>query len=335
MWTDAAQATFEPMTVRTEVRHPFRGRVWRGDIGPLTVSRLAADASVVARTPALIRASDLERFELGVQLRGRCVVTQGDRRAVLEPGTISTWHSSRPYAVDAQTPFELLLVYCPAPLVQPHLDRLLRRTALPVPADRGVGRVLAGLLGLLVEGVEDGTLDGADQDVADSVLGLVRALHRDAGHDRGPAGGRSSAALRAAIRATIEARLGDPGLRPDELARTHHISRSYLDRLFAAEGTSVGAVIRARRLARVRRDLADPALTGETIARIGARWAFTSPAHLSRAYRAAYEESPLATRSRALPQPAQPLPVRAHSATPGRRARKDATSSRERPEEGT
>ena len=60
-------------------------------------------------------------------------------------------------------------------------------------------------------------------------------------------------------------------------------------------------MIRARRLARVRRDLADPALAGETIARIGARWAFTSPAHLTRAYRAAYGESPLATRSRALP----------------------------------
>jgi AraC-like DNA-binding protein len=299
MWADAAQATFEPMTVRTAVRRPFRGRVWRGELGPLTVSRLAADTSVVSRTDALIRASDVERFEVGIQVRGRCVVSQGDRRAVLEPGTISTWHSSRPYTVDAQTPFELLLVYCPDPLVRPHLDHLVRRTALPVPADRGVGRVLAGLLGPLVDGLEDGTLGGAEQDVADSVLGLVRALHRDAGDVR-RAGRRSSAALREAVRTTIEARLDDPALRPEALARAHHISRSYLDRLFAAEGTSVGAVIRARRLARVRRDLSDPALAGETIARIGARWGFTSAAHLTRAYRAAYGESPRAARERAL-----------------------------------
>src|SRR5690348_11395466 len=243
MWTDAAQATFEPMTVRAPGRRPFHGRVWRQELGPLTVSRLAADAPAVARTPALIRASDLERFELAVQLRGRCVVGQGDRRAVLEPGTISSWHSSRPYTVDARTPFDLLLVYCPTPLVQPHLDRLLRRTALPIPAERGVGRVLAGLLALLVEGLADGTLAGAEQDVADSVLSLVRALHRDPSPHP-----RSSAALRAAIKATIEERLGDPGLRPDALAGAHHISRSYLDRLFAAEGTSVGAFIRARRL---------------------------------------------------------------------------------------
>ena len=37
------------------------------------------------------------------------------------------------------------------------------------------------------------------------------------------------------------------------------------ERLFADEGTSVGAWIRVRRLARVRRDLADPALAGETL----------------------------------------------------------------------
>jgi AraC-like DNA-binding protein len=296
MWTDAAQATFEPMTVRTPVRGPFHGRVWRHELGPLTVSRLAADTSVVARTPALIRASDLERFEIGVQLRGRCIVRQGDRRAVLEPGTISSWHSSRPYTVDARTPFELLLVYCPDPLVQPHLDHLLRRTALAIPGERGPGRVLAGLLALLVEGLEGGTLTGAEHDVADSVLSLVRAMHRDPSPRR-----RSSAALRTAIKATIEERLGDPALRPDALAREHHISRSYLDRLFAAEGTSVGAWIRARRLERVRRDLADPALAGETIARIGARWGFASAAHLSRAYRTAYGEPPAIARSRALP----------------------------------
>jgi AraC-like DNA-binding protein len=301
MWTDAAQATFEPMTVRTPVRGPFHGRVWRQELGPLTVSRLAADASVVARTPALIRASDAGRFELALQLRGRCVVGQGDRRAVLEPGTISSWHSSRPYTVDARTPFDLLLVYCPDALVRPHLDRLLRCTALPVPAERGVGRVLAGLLALLLEGLESDTLSGAEHDVAESLLSLVRALHRDPGERSARPNARASAALRAAVKATIEERLGDAGLGPAALARRHHISRSYLDRLFAGEGTSVGAWIRARRLERVRRDLADPTLAGETIARIGARWGFPSPAHLSRAYRAAYGESPRAARSRALP----------------------------------
>src|SRR5262245_42252063 len=208
MWSDAAQATFEPMTVRTGVRRPFHGRAWGDELGPLTVSRLAADTSAVARTPALIRASDHERFELAVQLRGRCVVSQGDRSAVLEPGTISSWHSSRPYVVDARTPFELLLVYCPGALLQPHLDRLLRRTALPVPADRGAGRVWAGVLGLGVEGVQDGTLDGAEPDVADAVLSLVRALHRDDG--RRASHRRSSTALREAIKATIEERLADP-----------------------------------------------------------------------------------------------------------------------------
>jgi AraC-like DNA-binding protein len=288
LWSDAAQATFEPMAVTAGVRQAFHGRVWRHRVGPLTVSRLAADTSVVRRTEALVRASDLERFELAVQLRGRCVATQDGRRAVLEPGAISSWHSSRPYTIDARTPFEMLLVYCPDPLLRPHLDRLARRTAEPIAADRGVGRVLLGLLTLLAD--EPG-LDDAGHDVAESVLSLVRALHRDA-----PGRSRSSAALRAAIQATIEERLGDPALSAAGLARAHHISRSYLDRLFAQEGTSVGAWIRSRRLARVRRDLLDPALAGEPVAAIGARWGFPSPAHLARVFRAAYGESPAQAR---------------------------------------
>jgi AraC-like DNA-binding protein len=296
MWREAAQATFEPMTVSARVSRPFHGRVWRHRVGPITVSRLAADSSVVERTAALVRASDLERFELAIGLRGRCVATQDDRSAVLEPGTISSWHSSRPYTIDARTPFEMLLVYCPDALLRPHLDRLGRRTAEPIPGDRGVGRVLLGLLRLLADGLDDAALAGAGHDVAESVLSLVRALHRDA-----PERPRSSRALRAAIHATIEERLDDRSLSAAGIARTHHISRSYLDRLFAQDGASVGAWIRARRLARVRRDLTDPALAGETIAAIGARWAFPSPAHLTRAFRAAYGESPTQARSRSLP----------------------------------
>jgi AraC-like DNA-binding protein len=60
---------------------------------------------------------------------------------------------------------------------------------------------------------------------------------------------------------------------------------------------STRAWIRARRLDRVRRDLTDPALAGETIAAIGARWAFSGPAHLTRTFHATYGGSPVRCRS--------------------------------------
>lgn len=297
MWADAAQHTFEPMVVRAACDRPFRGRVWRYEIGPLTVSRLAADRSVVDRTPATIRAVDRERFELALQLRGRCIAAQGDRAAALTPGTISSWHSSKPYRIDARTPFELLLVYCPNELLRPHLDRFCRKTALTIPTDAGVPRVLADLLEGLLAGLQDESVGPADLNVADSVLSLIRALYLDR-LDRTDTRSSPPELLRARIKGYIDAHLGDPGLRPERIAREHFISRSYLDRLFEGEDESVYQRIRARRLAGCHRDLLDPALADQTIARIAARWGFTSAASFSRAFAAAYGESPRELRRR-------------------------------------
>jgi AraC-like DNA-binding protein len=297
MWADAAQHTFEPMVVRADDDRPFRGRVWRYDVGPLTVSRLAADRSTVERTPATIRAVDHERFELALQLRGRSVASQEDRAGVLVPGAISSWHSSKPYRIDAETPFELLLVYCPNALLQPHIDRLCRSTALTVPATTGVARMLGDLLSGVLAGLEDGSVDSADLHIADSVLSLIRAVFLDR-LNRPDDRLASSTVLRARIKAYIDAHLGDPGLRPEPIARAHFVSRSYLDKLFEAEEQSVCGWIRARRLARCRRDLIDPALAHETIARIADQWGFTNAASFTRVFKAAYGESPRELRRR-------------------------------------
>jgi AraC-like DNA-binding protein len=298
MWADAAQHTFEPMVVRADRERPFCGRVWRYELGPLTVSRLAADRSVVERTPATIRAVDQERFELALQLRGRCLAAQEDRVGALTPGTISSWHSSRPYRIDAETPFEMLLVYCPNELLTPHIERLCRRTALGIPRSAPVARVLADLLAGLLVGLEDESIGATDLNIADSVLSLIRALYLDRLDRAEGLPASPSAALRGRIKGYIDSHLGDADLRPASIARAHFVSRSYLDRLFEAEDQSVGEWIRARRLARCRRDLLDPALADHTIAQIAARWGFTSAAYFTRAFGAAYGESPREARRR-------------------------------------
>jgi AraC-like DNA-binding protein len=62
------------------------------------------------------------------------------------------------------------------------------------------------------------------------------------------------------IKAFIHQHLHDRELTPTTIAVTHHISRSYLYRLFQAEGTTVVTYIWRKRLEAARRDLADPAL---------------------------------------------------------------------------
>jgi AraC-like DNA-binding protein len=286
LWAEESARVFEPMHVTCTRRDDFRGRATAHELGPLRVYRVAADASAIHRTPALIAASDPQWLQVSVQLRGRCRVEQGGRAVVVEPGELVTWESSKPYTVEALTPFELLNVYCPEHLLRPHTDALYALTATPLP----FGSVVRGLLTEVARGLDDASLGAGDVAVAEALLALVRGLHTGGvgvGAEASPA-----VLLRGQIRAYIAARAGDRGLAPDVVARAHHISRSYLDRLFEDEPRTVTETIRDARLERCRRDLADPRLADRTILDIALSWGFTSAAHFSRAFRAHYGISP-------------------------------------------
>ena len=103
---------------------------------------------------------------------------------------------------------------------------------------------------------------------------------------------RSTTELLLSAKCVIEAKLSDPRLGPDEVARACFISKRYLHKLFESEGLSVCDWIRAARLDRCRRDLQDPTLAAETILSIASRWGLPSSAHFSRLFRAAYGCSP-------------------------------------------
>jgi AraC-like DNA-binding protein len=292
LWAESATRVFEPMLVSSGAPAAFQGRVWRYGLGPLTIFRVRADASAIRRTPATIAASDPERVQFALGVRGRCAIAQDGREAMLTAGNFGSWASSRPYVVDAQTPFELLVTYCPAMLLGAHGDVVRERTGLQISGGEGLGRLVRGFILQLVGQLEDGTLArGCEGDVAEGLVDLLRGLH---GVRTAPeaSSGRAPDVLRAQVRAFIDTHLGDPALGPEANAREHFISRSYLDKLLEADGTSVRESIRDRRLDRCRRDLQDPSLAGRSILDIASRWGFVSASHFSRTFRAAYGLSP-------------------------------------------
>ena len=123
------------------------------------------------------------------------------------------------------------------------------------------------------------------------MIDLVRRLYVDLDATRVPRP-RSTAELLIHAQAYIEARLGDPGLNPEELARACFISTRYLHRVFEAEGLRVCDFIRSARLDRCRRDLLDPAFADQPISAIASRWGLPSAPHFSRLFRQAYGCSP-------------------------------------------
>ncbi|GHJ41409.1 helix-turn-helix domain-containing protein [Streptomyces sp. TS71-3] len=295
-----------PQDLVAEQAGGFRAEVRLLEIGEVRVWSTAVQPVRFVRTPRLIRQADPELYHLTLPLQGTVDIAQAGRRAR------HTAHEM--YLVDSSRPFEcvtrdfagvgLSLPRNRVPLPPDGIERLLTRR---MPAGEGVGALLAGVLTQIASGGPYLPSDAPRLErVVVDLFCATLAHHLDA-EDRTAPEARSRD-LTVSIRAFIERGLHDPELAPPAIAAAHHISLSYLHRLFRAEGTTVAALIRRMRLERAHRDLGDPALAATPIHAIASRWGFKSHADFTRSYRGAYGTSPQEHRRGAPRRGLHPVP---------------------------
>lgn len=280
----------------------FTAQVRAVQMGTIEVSELTAAHATVARTPALIRATDPDVYAFIAPLSGEARLRQAGRDIELRPGWMALRSSGRPFEIHVpadQGPTRLIRAQVPRNLLarqRPQLDRLL---AKPIPGTGGMGHLFTQFLSSLAAGpIGQGgdyrpgdlpRLGNLTLDMFDAVLAHV--LDPDLAVLPG------QQALLGQITAYIREHLGDPDLSPDTVAAAHHISTSYLHRLFASRDLTVAATVRIQRLERARRDLLDPRLADLPIHRIAARWGFRDHATFTRAFRARYGIPPKTLRN--------------------------------------
>jgi AraC-like DNA-binding protein len=293
-WQDAAARCFFPMAIRQRTIEPFSGRIVGHELPSIDVVRVIATPNDCLRTRHGIAARDPEQLQLHVLRRGRCEVAQDDRGDVLTAGAMTTLDSSRPWAIRAVEPFELLVLAVPKVLLRPFGDALSAGTGRAIPGDVGLGSLIVPFALGLADRLEDGSIGEGRDELGETLVGLLRALALDG---RGERSAAPAPALLSQVKAHIERHLGDPALGPGSIAAAHFITPRYLHRLFRDEGCTVSEWIRRARLERCRRDLADPALAGETILAVATRWGMPDAAHFSRVFKVAYGRSPRELRA--------------------------------------
>jgi AraC-like DNA-binding protein len=295
-WRHVVNEALGPLDLRLPSGPDLRDELLVGDAGAVRVAQLSTPtAGGASRTAKHIRQSDLELCTIDVLARGRGVVAQDGRQAILTPGDFALVDLSRPVQWTTSA-MQTVAVVFPRTLLPLRPDEVAGLTAVRFPGDQGTGALVSSLARQLPRRVDDwGAVDGPR--LGGAVLDLF-AVALAARLDRGervPADTRQRALL-LRVQAGIEARLGDPGLSPDAVAAAHYISPRYLYKLFETQGQGVAGWIRQRRLERCRRDLLDPALAGRSVSAIAARWGLTNAAHFSRAFRAAYGMAPVEYR---------------------------------------
>jgi AraC-like DNA-binding protein len=305
-WQHVLEDTFGPADLRVGGRLDSGDQLRVGDAGAVRVIELSISSRNEAeRAQTHIRQLDRELYKIAVHARGHGVVEQDGRQAWLAPGDVIFADLSRPCRW-AYSSAQFVSVSFPRALLPLRPDQLTRLTGVRIPGDRGLGALISTLARQLPELLDDcGAAEQARLGTA--VVDLVTAAlaaRLDRAQEVPPDSRQRALLLR--VLAFIEERLGDPGLSPAGVAAAHHISVSYLYKLFEIEQTPVAEWIRRRRLERCRRDLLDPALRHTPVSSIAARWGFTSAAHFSRAFRAAHGLPPadyrtLLTASRSAP----------------------------------
>ncbi|WP_461012566.1 AraC-like ligand-binding domain-containing protein, partial [Streptomyces capparidis] len=202
------------------------------------------------RTARLIRQHDPETYHLWLNLSGTPSLEQDGRQVILGDAEIVLHDSSRPFhgEVIGATPLTGIAVCFPRTQLPLPPDLLDRLTATRLPARTGMGALLARYLTELTQHAAHYHPDDTAR-LATATTHLLTAWcahHLDAGAALPPEAHHQ--ALTTRIHHFIEQHLGDPRLGPATIAAAHGISVRHLYTLFNAQGLTVAARIRQRRL---------------------------------------------------------------------------------------
>ncbi|MEU4212761.1 helix-turn-helix domain-containing protein [Streptomyces sp. NPDC026206] len=299
-WRERMGRTHAPIDLSSDHASDFRAHQRLIGLGAMSVSSSTFQPVLVQRTPRLIRRSDPGLYHVSLLLGGEGEMTCGRQRFAYRAYDFQCVDSSQSHEIwTGRKPITTLAIAIPHALLPLPRSEAGRLTGRPMSGREGIGALLAQFLTRL-EGDATSYRPADGPRLATVLTDLVAALFAHSlDADRSLPPETRQRVLVTRIRGFIQRHLHDPQLTPRTVAAAHHISTSYLHRLFQDEGETVAASIRRQRLHHARHDLADPAQRGIPVHAIAARWGFPRATDFTRAFRSAYGVPPTDFRHRA------------------------------------
>lgn len=277
----------------------FEGRIRHCRLPGLDLSVVSSGPQKVRRTPRQIARSGDDCVMFSVQLRGRGVVRQDGRTAVLGRGEFALYDSTRPYELVFDAPFEQAVLKLPGEHLRAEMRETPTLTATTMLGREGPGPLLLGMIGTLRRQA-DALPPASARAVAAGMRSILVAGLHTLPAARAVEQGRLAAYHLARIKQHIDARLSDPTLSVDTLALHLGLSPSHIHRLFKGEPLTPARYIWECRLQACCRDLRDPRLAARPLADIAYGRGFSDAAHFSRAFRERFGCSPREWRQQGL-----------------------------------
>jgi hypothetical protein len=250
-WHSVLNAHYLPVGV-TPAPRLSRGYLKRLAFGGFVVDEVRGGPGGVYRDARLARDRPGEHVFLTVLRRGRCVIAQDQRTAVLSaPGDFCLSDTALPYAEDLATYTEKVILQVPRAALVARVPELSGMTAVRCRGDRGLGAAAASLVLALPSQDEDRPADpladAAGTTAADLAVGALREQLGTA-----PATSPKAELLARAQRFMLDNQhVGS--LSPADVARAVSVSERYLFVLFREAGCSPAAWLHDTRMDQARR----------------------------------------------------------------------------------
>lgn len=275
-----------PLDVAPLTDGRFHGSVQACAADGVAIMRVTSVEQDVSRTSPMIGGFPSDVLKVLIEREGSAGIRQQGREAILRPGTMTIYDTTRPYDVRQFVPFVADAVLIPRDRLPIRDDLLGALQRSPLSARSGPAAIFDSYLTQLWRRVPE-----CSAPTTARLMSVLVELLAAAVVDIAPEP-LSDNALQASAMTWIGLHLRDPDLNPPAVAAATGVSVRYLHRVFAESGVTVSAYIRAERLRHIRRDLENAHLQHRTIAAIGAHWGIPDPAHLSRLFRGAFGLSP-------------------------------------------
>lgn len=292
-WRGLLSETHLPWSVAVPGTSVFEATAQRWWIDDLALVECTCGPCSGSRTRREIAATDGEFVVVLINRAGRETVSQCGTDAGMGPGDAVVWDSSKAARFAVHEPLSKRSLLIPRAALDEFGGRVQTTGGVLLDGSRPATRLLTSYLDIVSAALPD--LDPVGVTAArNATLELFVGALRAGGGVAGTSTTRP--ALRAAMDRYIERHLVDSTITSARLARAHGVSVRTVNRIFNATGQTVGEVVRVRRLARAREDLAD---TDRPVASIAHRYGFSDASHLSRLFKAHYGASPREYRAAA------------------------------------
>ncbi len=282
-WREELCSNFVELAADRSGPGVFGGRISNFPLSRLGVLRVTADAHCVSRTKLGISRSSEDCFFVNLQLSGLAKTDQGDLRVTTQAGDMVLIDARRPFSVLHDDAFDLICFKLPYALLSAELKASALLRPLPVAkAYKGYSRILKSYAQTLLEEPE-AEFESCSPVLSDQLVSLIAAAV-NVETDEVLLGSSQLGRLHA-IQTFIESNLRDTELSLSTVVDHFGLSPRYVQKLFAAGGSTFSQTLNQRRLEKIATCLRRPDLRTQSITEMALRYGFSDVSFFNRSFK--------------------------------------------------